>query len=64
MSFMPSAQYFRLRSAWFRELAQSAISPRDEGFYQRMARGYASLAGNEDWLNGVISPTSIRDKTI
>lgn len=61
---MSSAQHFRLRSAWFRGLAQSATSPRDEGFYQRMARGYASLAENEDWLNGVVSPASIRDKTI
>jgi len=51
---MLNSDNFRNLSAQY--LAKARVTPllRIGSLYRKMASGYAALADNEDWLNGVI----------
>ena len=51
---MLNSDNFRNLSAQY--LAKARLTPllRSASLYRKMASGYAALADNEDWLNGVV----------
>ena len=46
----------RAKSALYLEQARHAQSLKTGSYFRKMARGYAALAANDDWLNGIVSP--------